>query len=1116
MLNFIVGVKNSGKTAKAHEILGKCVSEGKKTMLIVPKQFTFDTDKGILHLLGPKAASEIEVLSFSRLCHVAVKTYGGITDPIAKTGMREVFMSVAIESVRDKLKFFARHKNEIALVTKLLSEVDRMKNSGITPDEIEAKAEAISDNMLKTKLLETAMVYRTYDAIVYQNHFDDSDMLMKVYDILRPTDFFDNTTIVVDGFRSFTFPELKLLRLMMKKADNLYVTLCSDDINSIDEMSAFSSVNAVARRLRLLAGNNSVEVGEIVPCRRDEKRFSGEMYHLQENIYKNAPEVFEGKTDKVTIIQADKPDAECDAVARQIKALIRQGEYRCRDIAVVYRKDEKYQRYLVRAIKKYNLPLFEDKRQPIANQPLISFVRNLLSLCSEGYNSDYVFRLLKTGLLGYSEKEISELENYVFTWDISGKKWLCDFVGNPDGFGEMHDKQKETLDNINQTRESIVAAITEVKDRLTDTNGKKMSEVIYRFLRECKADERLKDYAVLLEEQGLGELALEQEQVWDILMEILNELAMSIGDRPVSVKRFLELFEIVVSSKSLGKLPDGYDEVSICSADRMMTKSAKVVFLVGMNTGIFPEQKNQGGIFSVAETKKLTTAGLEIGDDIRKLILEERFICYNALASAEDRIYLSYSTSGEGTEVLTESECVSQIKAIFPNSRLINTATESLSELIESEESAFELMARRWKLNDGMSKALREYFRDKDEYAGRLSSIDRAVDNKDSVIENKDTATSLFGKNMYFSASQLEVYSKCPFMYFCRYGLRAKPREKARLDAATSGSVVHHVLEKILSEYKDKSFINLTQEEIDERIRYYLDEYMRLNIGDRENMPLRFNYLYSRMFKILRHLMERLTAEFGDSDFVPCDFELTIGKNSAVKPFRVELQQGSVELIGQIDRVDKMDSGDKRYIRIVDYKTGIKSFELSDVFHGMNMQMLLYLLSIWRGGTEFYENITPAGILYFPARLDHINAGRDDSEEKREKNRLARGKMNGMLVLDEASIEAMDKSKKAVFLPVSYDSKTGQLKGKFITLTQLQKLGKLMDDIIKNMGDSLHNGFVGAMPLSGPGHTDTCDWCDYKDVCLKENPNVRYAAKLSHDDCIRKLMGGEDSGEKMD
>jgi ATP-dependent helicase/nuclease subunit B len=1117
MLNFIVGVKNSGKTTKAHEVLGECAQQGKKTMLIVPKQFTFDTDKSLLHLLGPKTASEIEVLSFSRLCHVALKTYGGINKPVAKGGMREIFMSVAVEGIRDKLKVFSKHKNEIALVTKLLGEIDEMKNSGITPEEAEAKAQSLSDNMLKEKLLETAMVYRAYDAVVSQSHFDDEDMLMKVYEILRGTDFFKGTTVVIDGFKSFTCPEYNLIELMITKAENVYITLCSENLKDTNDLGAFGTVNAAARKLMLIAGNNGVETGNIIECHRKSEAFTTEMFHLQNNIYKPATEVFEAETDKVTVIKADSRESECDAVARQIKVLIRLGEYRCRDIAVVYRNDEKYHKAIAQAIRKYELPLFEDKRQPIANQPLICFVRYLLSICSEGYNSDYIFRLVKTGLCGYGEKEISELENYIFTWDISGKKWLSEFTANPDGFGfAMGEKQQKALENINALRKSITEPVEKLRESLKDVSGKKCAEIIYRYLRESKADERLKDYALLLENQGLGELAIEQEQVWDILMEILDELALSLGDRNVSVKRFLELFEIVVASKSLGKLPDGYDEVSICSADRMLTNSAKAVFVVGMNTGVFPLQRSQGGIFSAPEIKKLSDVGLEIGEDIKKLTSDERFICYNALSSATERIYISYCTTGDGGETLTESECVRHIISLFPNCKTINTANQDIGELVESRQSAFELMAKRYKLNDAKSQALKEYFRDMPEYQGKLEAIERAVSDKDFLIKNKNTAMTLFGKDMSFSASQLETYSKCPFMYFCRYGLRANPRERAKLDARMGGNVVHYVLEMVLSEYRNKEFLSLSEDKLHERIKFHLSEYMRLYMSDSEQNSIRFRYLYSRMFKILTHLFERLADEFGDSDFEPCEFELSIDRESVVKPFKVELKEGSVELTGKIDRVDKMDKDGKRYIRIVDYKTGVKDFELSDVFYGVNMQMLLYLISIWRGGSEFYENITPAGILYFPANLLSCDIDRNEDEESKQKKLLSRGKMKGMLVLDDDSIEAMDKSKRAVFLPITFDKKTGQVKGKFITLSQLEKLGKTIDDIIINMGDSLHDGIVGARPLSGSGNSETCQWCNYKDVCLKDNPKIRYAEKLSHDDCLRKLAGGEDSGENLD
>lgn len=1117
MLNFIIGVKNSGKTKKAHEVLGESAAKGEGAMIIVPKQFTFDTDKGLLSLLGPKTACEIEVLSFSRLCHVAVSTYGGIKKDIAGQGMREIFMSNTLEALRDRLTVFAKQKNEIALVTKLLSAVDEMKNSGVTADMLEESAQKTADRMLRSKLTETALIYRTYEAEVSQSHFDDGDMLEKVYEILAPTSFFEGKTVVIDGFKSFTHPEYKLIELMLRKAKDVYITLCCEDIGSTSDLSAFAYINKTARKLRLLAGNSGVGTGKIITCLRNSADFSEEMLHLERNLYKTDIEVYDKPTDKVSIIEADTVESECNAVSRCIKALIREEKYRCRDIAVVYRSDEKYEKGIRASLKKYGLPLFEDKRQPIKNQPLICYVRNLLLIMSEGFNSDYIFRLIKTGLCSFEQEEISELENYAFTWDISGKKWISDFTGNPEGFSDIFgEKERARLESINETRRKTVEPLCALRESFSDVSGKKAAELIYRHLRENAVDEALKGYALGLQEKGLSELAVEQEQVWDILMQVLDEMASALSDRLVSAKRFAELFELVIAGKSLGKLPDGYDEVFVCSADRILTKSAKAVFAVGMNSGVFPLEQKSEGLFSDFEKKKLLEAQLEIGEDIKEMTLSERFICYSALSGASRLLCLSYSTSSGASGKLTESECVQAVRELFPQCKKINVLSQSLPELIESEESAFELMAKLWQNGGDGFESLRAYFSENENYKDRLAAVSRAVSEEDFAFTDKSISKKLFGEKMYFSASQLEVYSKCPFMYFCRYGVKAKTRPKARLDAAMGGNVVHYVLEMILKTHRGKDFLGLSAEEIDSEIRYYLGEYMRLNMGDGEDMGLRFNYLYGRMYKILRHLFDRLVAEFCDSDFEPCDFELSIGRDEPVRPFKVPLREGSVELIGKIDRVDKMDLDGKRYIRIVDYKTGIKEFNLSDVFYGINMQMLLYLVSIWRGGTEFYESITPSGILYFPARLSACNVERDDSEETRIKKRMLTGKMSGMLVLDGDSASAMDKSRTSIFIPVKFDSKTGAVKGNFITLKQLEKLGKMMDSIIEDMGNSLHEGIVPARPVFGPGHGETCTWCDYRDVCLKDKPTVRYAEKMSHDECIRKLMGGEDSVEEVD
>ena len=334
MLNFIIGAKGSGKTAKAHEILGEAVKRGEKAMLIVPKQFTFQSDKRILGLLGPRLACEVEVLSFSRLASVVLQTYGGITKPIAKQGARNILMSLAVESLTEKLSVFARHKNEIALVTKMLDTLDELKKDGISLDEFEKSAADLDDNLLKEKARETALILRAYEAIVARNYFDDADLLAFVADTLKGKDFFTDKTLVIDGLSYFTKPELDIITTALSSAKDVYITLTSEDITKNDELSPFAFCNETARRLRLAAGNNGISLGEIITCERAAADFDEALLAFEKELYKPLPKVYGGEVQSLTLTSAANILSECDFVARKIKRLIRDGKYRCRDIAV--------------------------------------------------------------------------------------------------------------------------------------------------------------------------------------------------------------------------------------------------------------------------------------------------------------------------------------------------------------------------------------------------------------------------------------------------------------------------------------------------------------------------------------------------------------------------------------------------------------------------------------------------------------------------------------------------------------------------------------------------------------------------------------------------------------
>lgn len=1117
MLNFIIGSKGSGKTAKAHRILGNAVRNGEKAMLIVPKQFTFASDKAILGILGPKDACEVEVLSFSRLARIVLQNYGGITAPIAKEGARSILMSIAIESLTDKLTVFARHKNEISLVTKMLEALDEMKKDGIGIDEFERGASLVEDKILREKIRETALILRAYEAVVSQNYFDDADLLSFVADTLKSKDFFSDKIVVFDGFAYFTKAERDIILCALRQAKEVYVSFCSDDILKNDELSPFAFCNASARRLRLMAGNNGISVGEVIVCRREKELFSPELYHFEKGIYKHDAEIYKSDCENISLSCASDILSECDLAARTIKKLLREGVCRCRDIAVCFRNGEGYETYLRQALKKYDVPLFDDKRQKIENQPLISFVSSLLLIAAKGLSSDYIFRLLKTGLTALTDEETAEIENYCFIWDISGKKWLSPWTENPDGLGEkMTAERIKVLEKYNLLREKIILPVKEFCDKLQGASGRQAAAHIYEFLRENRIDENLKDYAIELEGRGMIELALEQEQVWDILMEALDEIATVVDSTVVSAERLYELFSLVLKTKSLGKLPDGFDEVLICQADRMLTVNSPVVFVMGLNSGVFPASISEKGIFSQREKEILRSVGFEVGEDIQSCVSKERFLLYNALSAAQKKLYLSYCVTGAGGEKLTKSEGADFALQLFSLLKINLSDNRASLDLVESENAAFELMSKGWQEKTVFENTLKKYFSSDERFSSRLSAIERATDKEDFAFCDSKASRELFGEKMSFSASKLEDYGKCPFLFFCRYGLKAKPRTKARLDASQSGTVIHHVLEILLSKYKGREFLELSDEKLKLEIAAILKEYMDEKMGSDESKTERFGYLYYRTGKILEFIMQRLKAEFNESDFAPCDFELRIGRGEAVEPMVYNLEKGTAELYGFVDRVDSFDLDGKRYIRIVDYKSGEKKFRLSDVLSGMNMQMLLYLVSIWRNGKGYYKNITPSGVLYFPARISPLNSERGLDEQSRLTNRLSSACMSGMLIDDGVVIPHMEKELQGRFIPAKQDKRTNRLKGDFISLKNLEILAERMDKIICDMGNSLHNGLVPAKPVCGSSYMDVCSWCDYGDICMKEAPEYRYITKKTHDECIRELSGGEDNVEKLD
>ena len=1114
MLRLVTGRIGCGKTTRIYSEIRKRIEQGGEVILIVPEQYSFHTEKKMLELLGAQGADRVNVVSFSFLAKNLLKKYGLSSKKELDDSTRAMLMSVALCETGDRLQVYSRHRYSPAVILQMLKTLKDFRQCSITPERLEETSHKLKPSLLKDKLDEILLIDRVYTALVEQNFFDDEcalDILCHVLDEHRD---FEGANVFVDGFRGFTSQEYAVLEKIMKQSNEVWITVCTD--KTADEFGVFAHTQRTKRKLIRRAQACGVDIAAPVHLTRADN-IDPELDTLEKGLYAGGAEAYEGKTEEIILCSAEDFDNECEFVACTIKRLLRTENIRCRDIAVISRSESNYSRRIRSALAKNGVPVFEDKRQPITSEPLIEFVRSAVEIGTVGFTTDALMRLAKTGLTDLNTEEIASLENYALLWQINGSKWLSEWTAHPNGLGEKMLEQHITeLNRINEIRVRLVAPLQKFRKKMKEFTSLEAAQAIYALLTEMNVAENLKALAVRLSERSQPELAAEQDRIWSLLMEMLDKIADSLSGIALTPSRFRELFDLLISTYSVGNLPQGLDEITIGSADRVKTSAPKVVFAVGMNDGVFPMIPTSNGIFSENERRELAEFDLKTDDSFEEKMMEERFIAYNTLCSASDRLYVTYLRKDINGAQVSPSEIVIQIKKIFPNLMTIDTADTDDLDRIESREGAFDVMAELTQEKGTLYSTLREYFETAEGYSDRLSALDRSISKSEFKISDGKIATELFGRDMYMSASRTEVYHKCPFEYFCKYGLNAQPRKTAELDPMQRGTAIHYILEKLISAYGSDGLCAMEKAERDKLVTDILKEYYNENLTSGEEMGERFSYLFEQLALTVCEVVDRLVAEFRNSSFVPVAFELKIDKDGEVDTYELPLPDGgTLKLKGSVDRVDVAEQEGTSYVRVVDYKSGGKKFNLNEVFHGLNMQMLIYLFAIWKNGFRDYKNITPAGILYMPVNAPIVDAERGEDENSIASKKLKDSKMNGMVLDDSRVIYMMDNSGIGLFLPASI-KKDHTTSGTIISIKQMGLLMKKCEKILVQMATDLHNGVIHVMPThsaaSKSPYSDVCKFCDYREVChVDENTPTREIEKVEHAESLINLGGDGDA-----
>ncbi len=1113
MLQLVLGRAGTGKTTYIRQQLCEAAGQGKHCILLVPEQFSFESERSIYRILGMAGMANVEVLSFTRLSESVFRRHGGLAGRRLDDTSRLVLMSLALDQVGDRLQLYRRPLGNSSFLTTLVEVTTEFKNAGASPKEVEQAAQLAEEPALAQKLRELSLIYGAFQALVERSFSDPLDDLARAARLAEEHRFFADTHLYIDSFMSFTAAEHRLLGAMLRDAASVTAAFCTPGLARGQRPGVFTPASKTALRLLRQARQQGVGVRPTVTLTQPVGFQKPGLLAVEAVAGGDLPAG--QQTDGVVIAGAAVPYDEVEYTAAQICNLVREQGLRYRDIVVLVRDMQRYRSAVQSVFGRYGIPYFSDERVDIETQPIPIALVGALEAVRGSYKTDEILRLAKSPALGLAPAGVARLENYCYIWSVQGKAWETPFANNPRGMsGHMSEADQALLEELNQTRERLIQPLARLRGGLRGCTGRQFALEVYRYLEAAGCVENLRAFcAGLPTEEGAALLDL-NSAIWDSLMGLLDVLAHSLGGAQYPLARFIDLLRLALASVDIGQIPRTTDQVMVGAADRVRLGRPRAAFVLGVNEGVFPPHVRPGGVFSDDERERLALAGLELSQPGLQRALEERYFLYTALCCPSEYLFVTYAAAEPQGKRLEPSLMLARLMSRLPGALASTAGLDELGRIV-NPATALEQLARSYRRADQTAAAISDYLARSDDrqLTGRLQNLGRQTVIEDITPHN---AQRLFGREMRLSPSRLEQYFSCPFQYFCRYGLGVQPLKKAEFSPLESGTVIHHVLETIVSRYGGKALAQLEEAALRAEIIQIIQDYLATVVAETDSLPPRTQYLFERLVGILTLVIQRLGAEFAQSAFEPVGFEVEVGRGGPVAPLQVQTPAGATAWVeGKIDRVDVMQDGPQRYVRVVDYKSGLKKFRLSDLYYGLNMQMLLYLFAVCEGGQGSLSGCGPAGILYMPSRAQVLSLPREADEEQITSQQQATLRMNGLLLDDRRVLEGMEQNLEGRFIPARPSSKGGwdMRSSSVATAEELEQIREHVKRLVGEMADCLGEGKITPQPVA-EGQAKPCDYCDYSKLCdIGRTNRFREMTALSREEFFEMLSDKKDGGE---
>ena len=1129
-IQLLLGGSGSGKTHRLYTDLIKDSMENPDTkyFAIVPEQFTMQTQKEIVTLHPNHGVMNIDIVSFQRLAYRVFEELAIVNPDVLDDMGKSMILRKVTGGKQKELPLYQSHLNQNGFIGQLKSMLSELYQYGITPDMLEAKIPETTSPMLRQKLEDISVIYKAFQEYIRDRYITTEEILDVLCRHLPESKLIRDSVITLDGYTGFTPVQYRLLDLFLRYSRRVVVTVTVDpavpergkrgvqdlfymSCEMIDKLNALAHQNHVKREPDIVLDEHPA-----VRYRRGAKRraeqearverkaqagqetltvspASSALDFLEQNLYRYSGREYSGKAEEIRLVQAVNPAEEISCVVREIGKMLREG-YRYRDMAVITGDIGSFAGELIHQFDASEIPYFLDDKKSILKNPMVELVRAALETIQKDFSYETMFRYLRTGLVvkPEDERKLDRLENYVIAMGIRGhKRWNTPWEGWYRGGRDLN------LEELNQLREEIMAPLTAFIEAFREEGRtvRTMSEAVVRLLEALSVEEKMLARESAFQEQGEFGLSKEYGQVYGLVVDLMDRLARLLGEEKVSRREYAEILDAGFSEIKVGLIPAAVDRIVVGDITRTRLDHIKILFFIGVNDGIVPQKKENSSLFTDKEREFLGSHHIELAPTVRVESFRQRFYLYLALTKPEERLYLSYSAMDASGKSLRPSILLGELKKLFPQLTAVAASDEAAGIPFSIREARGRLT--RGLRNYGISREDSEFlelFRHFMMNEEQRESVEKLVDAAFYAYEErgigKMAAKALYGTVLGGSVTRLEQYASCAYAHFLNYGLELAERQQYELAAMDIGNLFHDSIDLCFKRMKEQGgdWKTIGEEERKALVHGVVTEVTEEYGNTILKSSARNAWLARKVEKITDRTIWALAEQLKKGDFTPVGFEVSFSAADNLKAMKIPLSEAeALHLKGRIDRMDLCEDEEHIYVKIIDYKSGGTSFDLTALYYGLQLQLVVYM----DAALEMEERrnpdktVIPAGIFYYNINDPVIEREGDMSPEAIDRRILKELRMNGLVNSELEVISHLDHEIETESDVIPVAMKNGliqEAKSSVAGGNRFSALKRYVNEKLKTEGREILDGVVAVNPYK-QGNKTACDYCPYHAVC---------------------------------